>query len=254
MGPDASLPHAPERFIRPKIDVTKPTAPEEGCILTLPDLVEFNSVYNPYHLFCVQYSHNISLPPTALSHGDLYDAVLRFSSWLISHRLAQRPEVVNGNVVKARPVGMLMSSDVMWFIAFVSLVRLGVPVRRISVVPTNAAEHDVRRYCACLLGYRLKPSYIWFARLMHRPSSFPPSSMRSWRTQRYTSHRLRQKGSACLGTRCHVTKMFSTQGANLISMVFHLRLRMSITVIEMLLFYIRLVPLVGSLSEAFNIC
>ncbi|KIP06549.1 hypothetical protein PHLGIDRAFT_106815 [Phlebiopsis gigantea 11061_1 CR5-6] len=146
MGPDSSLPHAPEHFIRPKIDVTRPTSPEEGCILTLPDLVEFNSVYNRYHLFCVQYSHNVGIPPTALSHGDLYDAVLRFSSWLISHRLAQRPEVVNGNVVKARPVGVLMSSDVMWFIAFVSLVRLGVPVLCMSArLSPQAIVHLVRK-------------------------------------------------------------------------------------------------------------
>ena len=126
---NGSAPHAAEAFVRPMINVTKPTPPEEGNLLTLPDLVEFNATYNRDHLFCAQYGHNIRLPPAYITHGDLFDAVLRFSAWLIARGLAQRPKVVDGKVVKARPVAILMSSDVMWFIAFASLIRLGVPVR-----------------------------------------------------------------------------------------------------------------------------
>ena len=120
----------PEAFVRPKFNVSKPTTPEDGNLLTLPDLVEFNATYNRNHLFCAQYGHNIHLPPKFITHGDLYDAVLRFSAWLILQGLVQRPKVVDGKISKARPVAMLMSSDVAWFITFVSLLRLGVPVSR----------------------------------------------------------------------------------------------------------------------------
>ena len=125
--------HSPSRrpFLRPKFTLSpREAANDPGALCTLPDLVEFNATYNRNHLFCAQYGHNIHLPPKFITHGDLYDAVLRFSAWLILQGLVQRPKVVDGKISKARPVAMLMSSDVAWFITFVSLLRLGVPVSR----------------------------------------------------------------------------------------------------------------------------
>ena len=117
-------------FRRPRVDISKPLPPGDGNILTLPDLVEFGARFNAEHVFCLQYGHNVRLAPRAITHGELQQAVLRFSAWLALQGLAQSPRVVDGAVVKARPVAMLMASDVTWFIAFVSLLRLGVPVCR----------------------------------------------------------------------------------------------------------------------------
>ncbi|EKM53824.1 uncharacterized protein PHACADRAFT_125794 [Phanerochaete carnosa HHB-10118-sp] len=141
----ASTPQS-EPFIRPKFDVSKPTTAEQGYLQTLPDLVELNATYNRDHLFCAQYGHDIHAPPHFITHGDLYQAVLRSSAWLASQGLAQRPQHVGGKVVKSRPVAMLMSSDVTWFIIFLSLLRLGVPVLCMSArLSPQAVVHLVKK-------------------------------------------------------------------------------------------------------------
>lgn len=121
---------APSRpFARPKFNVASLVSSEdEAGLRSVPDLVEHNARLNPDHLFCLQYGHNIHAAPKALTMIDLHDAVLRFCSWLASRGLAQVPNFVNGKVVKARPIAILMASDIGWFIAYVSLLRLGIPV------------------------------------------------------------------------------------------------------------------------------
>ena len=95
---------------------------------TLPDLVAFNALYNPQRLFCIQYMHNLGDPGRKVTYAQLQDAVLCCSVWLQNKGLAQSPTLVQGKVVKARPVALLMGSDVGWFVFFVTLLRLGVPV------------------------------------------------------------------------------------------------------------------------------
>lgn len=158
-----TLPTKPqvEYFIRPKFNVTKTTTADEGCLQTLPDIVEFNAAYNRDHLFCAQYGHDIHAPPHFITHGDLYQAVLRFSAWLTLQDLAQRPQVVDGKVVKSRPIAMLMSSDVTWFITFLALLRVGVPVRDDRVQEQlNPDILTLFRYCACPRACLHKPLCI----------------------------------------------------------------------------------------------
>lgn len=121
---------APSRpFVRPKFNVASVVASDdEGGLRTVPDLVEHNARHNPGHLFCLQYGHNIHAAPKALTMADLHDAVLRFCNWLALRGLAQVPKFVDGKVVKAQPVAILMASDIGWFIAYVALLRLGIPV------------------------------------------------------------------------------------------------------------------------------
>lgn len=116
-------------FVRPKFTLHQPPVPDPKEILTLPDLVEFNARQNPDHTFCLQYHHNVALAPRRITMAELQDAVLRCSTWLIEQGMAYSPTLVEGRLVKAPPVAILMSSDVGWFIYFLALLRLGVPVR-----------------------------------------------------------------------------------------------------------------------------
>lgn len=120
-------------FIRPKFSFDTPAPSLSGALSTLSDLLEFNAFHNPAHLFCIQYARNPDEPPWSITSSDLYDAVLRCSTWLSLVGLAQTPQIVDGQVIKSRPVAILMASDIGWFITFLALLRLGVPVS-----PTDA--------------------------------------------------------------------------------------------------------------------
>lgn len=115
-------------FVRPKFSLAAPVSSTPDALATLPDIVEFNAFHNPTHLFCVQYGRNMQDIPHSVSFADLYNAVLRCSAWLSLGRLAQGPRIVNGVIVKPQPVAILMASDVGWFITFLALLRLGIPV------------------------------------------------------------------------------------------------------------------------------
>ncbi|KAL6304984.1 hypothetical protein BKA93DRAFT_731865 [Sparassis latifolia] len=117
-------------FVRPKFSLQQSSAfsPPPDSLRSLPDLVEFNACYNPKHLFCLQYQHDVQLPPRRITMGDLHSAVLRCSTWLAEQGMVQTPAIVEGRLVKAHPVALLMSSDVGWFIVFLALLRVGVPV------------------------------------------------------------------------------------------------------------------------------
>lgn len=115
-------------FVRPHFSLSASGSNSQGTLSTLPDLVEFNAFRNPTHLFCVQYSRNLNDVPRSICYSDLYNAVLRFSVWLAAEGLAQGPDFVDGEVGVAQPVAILMASDINWFIAFLALLRLGVPV------------------------------------------------------------------------------------------------------------------------------
>ena len=59
---------------------------------------------------------------------DLHNAVLRCGAWLLHEGLCQVPRVVTGEMIKPQPVALLMTSDIGWFITFLALLRLGIPV------------------------------------------------------------------------------------------------------------------------------
>ena len=135
----ATLP--PPRFVRPKYTFNSATLcdDDDDVLTTLPDLVEFNALYNPRYTFCVQYLRDLHAAPLRVTYQHLHHAVLRCSVWLTHQGLAHLSAMFEGRPRKARPVALLMGSDVNWFIAFLALLRLGVPVsvRRTSCETTR---------------------------------------------------------------------------------------------------------------------
>ena len=113
-------------FARPNFGLSSRSSNDAKSLTSLPDLVEFNACHNPTHTFCIQ--HGLCVPPRVVSFEDLYHAVLRCSTWLGLRGLAQTPSITQNEIVKARPVAILMASDVGWFVTFLALLRLGVPV------------------------------------------------------------------------------------------------------------------------------
>jgi hypothetical protein len=219
-------------FIRPTIDISDPTSAEQRNIFTLPDLIEFNATFNTNHTFCWQYGSNVHLTPRTITHGELYQAILRFSAWLVLHGLGQRPQEVNGKVVKARPVAMLMSSDITWLIAFVSLLRLDIPVRR-AVTMIMLMSHSCGRYFACLRGYRHRQSSIWFVKqarkLFYCPRNSIPLSMR----QRISFGMLMSQVQLPASMKCYPIRNCWIQPAHWIFLLFLHRQDMLISRIEM---------------------
>ncbi|KAI0685571.1 hypothetical protein BC835DRAFT_1456089 [Cytidiella melzeri] len=126
--------HSPGRapFVRPKFSLSGASTGDPAALTTLPDLVEFNAFHNPKHPFCIQYGRSAGDIPRTVSCQDLYHGALRCSAWLGLKNLAQAPSVTRGTSLKTRPVAILMASDVGWFITFLALLRLGVPVLCLS--------------------------------------------------------------------------------------------------------------------------
>ncbi|KAI0343640.1 acetyl-CoA synthetase-like protein [Trametopsis cervina] len=123
-------------FIRPEFSLSGEKAP----ITSLPDLVEFNALHNPSHLFCLQYGRNTEEAPRRISFESLHHGVLWCCAWLAENQLAQGPRAT-----KPRPVAILMSSDIGWFFMFIALLRLGIPVLCLSTrLAPPAVLHLVR--------------------------------------------------------------------------------------------------------------
>ncbi|KDQ12505.1 hypothetical protein BOTBODRAFT_176443 [Botryobasidium botryosum FD-172 SS1] len=119
-------------FVRPKFSFDPSKNPSSDDLLTLPSLLEFDAKHNPDHLFCLQYHRDTSLPPHRIRIADLQAAVLRCSAWLAEKGLVAPPQWVDGKLVKASPVALLMASDVGLFIFLLALLRVGVPVVCVS--------------------------------------------------------------------------------------------------------------------------
>lgn len=102
-------------------------------IRSLPDLVLFNAVHNPNHVFCIQTKQpsttlNFTLLPITFS--ELAKAVEQACTWIISsvadtHAAKQ---CADGSILKSRPVALFMESDVGLFIYLAALLTLNIPV------------------------------------------------------------------------------------------------------------------------------
>ena len=127
-------PHPPpviQRFHRPSFVVEATDQPRaENAIGTLVDLAEYNAKHNAEHVFCIQYYHNLDTAPFEVTYGALYDAVLRCCDYLVNQAAVQLS--IHGGGATG-PAAILMSSDVSWFITFLSLLKLGVPVSPPSI-------------------------------------------------------------------------------------------------------------------------
>ena len=122
------------RFVRPTINL-KPTAGEQ--LRTLPEIVDFHSLHNPDHLFCLQAEEKADVDGyvfTEFRYRQLQLAIIRCQAWLqnllADTEASTRNE--NGSVAKFSPVGLFMESNVGMTVHVLSLIGLGIPVVLLS--------------------------------------------------------------------------------------------------------------------------
>ena len=104
----------------------------DGSIRTIPELVEYNAKYNADHVFCVQIEKR-SNDSRIITYGQLKQSILHCSRWLVNniHDLEIPRKNENGEVIKGKPVALFMESNVGILIHLLSLLSLGVPVRKL---------------------------------------------------------------------------------------------------------------------------
>ncbi|KAL8827908.1 MAG: hypothetical protein Q9191_002897, partial [Dirinaria sp. TL-2023a] len=127
-------------FIRPPLDAEESIDSRKGAktnnstIHTLLDLVDFNAVNNPDHVFCLQELKNKN-DLHGLTCKDLADAVGKCTFRLMDEIVDQ------GRNANQKPdaVALLMASDVTLFIYLLALMRLDIPVALFSARLSPAA-------------------------------------------------------------------------------------------------------------------
>lgn len=100
-------------------------------IRTLLDLLDFNALNNPDHLFCLQESKDA---PTLrrITFRQLARAVELCSAWLCRTQCTHPADQLPGwQVDKPAAVALFMGSDIGIFIYLLALMRLGTPVRQV---------------------------------------------------------------------------------------------------------------------------
>ncbi|KAL8886462.1 MAG: hypothetical protein Q9215_005836 [Flavoplaca cf. flavocitrina] len=100
-------------------------------IRSLPDLVLFDALHNPHHLFCLQTgqaSGQLGFVP--ITYHQLAVAVDNCCSWLLQNIPETHVAKFDGehHVQKASPVALFLESDVNLFIFITTLLTLNIPV------------------------------------------------------------------------------------------------------------------------------
>lgn len=127
------------RFIRPPINLlefdTSSGKSDSGkdTVCSLPDLIRYNALHNPNHLFGIQSQQCSADAPiqfTSLTFLQLAWVIERCCDWIVSHLPDVRPAefASDGSVSKSRPVGLYMESDLGLFIYLASFLTLNIPV------------------------------------------------------------------------------------------------------------------------------
>jgi hypothetical protein len=126
-------------FKRPKIDLFElPESVETTSawrINSLPDLIRFNALNNPHHVFCVQ-SKGIGIgnsDSSSITFLELAHAVEQCCDWILANIETACPDELraDGSPAKGRPTALFMESDVSLFIYLAALLTLNVPVKHI---------------------------------------------------------------------------------------------------------------------------
>lgn len=128
-------PHA-AHFQRPSFQLL-PTPGSKADLLhdirSLPDLVHFNAVHNPDHVFCLQSKqpHDATQCDfTRITFRQLAQAVEHCCVWILANINGARPPVVGHDRIidKAPPIALFLESDVGLFIYLTALLSLNIPV------------------------------------------------------------------------------------------------------------------------------
>jgi len=98
----------------------------EGCLHSLPELVDFNAVNNADHPFCIQAKS--AAPFDTFTHAEFKIAVANCAQW-IKENVPLRPIASGADAFsKMAPVALFMESDFGLVIHEFALMSLGVPV------------------------------------------------------------------------------------------------------------------------------
>ena len=132
------LPIPPDFHFHPDPDLDAQSPPP--LLRSLPDLVHFNAINNPNHVFCLQSSQSratststpspVRIDFTPITYHQLALAVENCCSWLLQHIAGAHPAILRNDstVQKAPPVALFMESDVGLFIYMIALLALNIPV------------------------------------------------------------------------------------------------------------------------------
>lgn len=111
-------------FVRAKVDFFSPEKKPDH-IRSLPELIDFNAIHNPDHIFCIQAQPDNSF--VRVTCRQFKEAIDRCAWWMVENKVAQ-----NGDN-KRTPVALLMESDLGLLIHQFALLSLGIPVRSSSL-------------------------------------------------------------------------------------------------------------------------
>lgn len=131
----------------------------------IPDLVLFNAIKNPHHVFCLQSSESSDSFPsqldfTSITYSQLAQAVDNCCEWILSNAPGAFEARVasNGSVSKSVPVALFMESDIGLFIYLVALLTLNVPVCCLLQHNITIAADESPK--CLLLSIRLSPNAL----------------------------------------------------------------------------------------------
>lgn len=127
-------------FRRPTFDPKTPKSGwqsqlDEESISTLPDLIHFNALNNPDHVFCLQAESQVaSQDPSGceshytactITYRSLEKAVASCSRWIMRNT----PSACPGDGMDPRkPIALFLESDIGLFFHLAALLTLGIPV------------------------------------------------------------------------------------------------------------------------------
>ena len=108
---------------------------DKQSIRCISDLVHFNAVTNPHHVFCWQ-SRHVSSSSTSrfryshITNFQLARAVERCCDWILANEPGAFEARLSpdGSISKSAPIALFMESDVGLFIYMLSLLTLNIPV------------------------------------------------------------------------------------------------------------------------------
>lgn len=122
-------PSATTAFSRAKINLH---TQDSTSIQSIPELIEYNAIYNPRHLFCIQAQKQIQDGRPQLlyvSHLQLKLAIAECQVWLANTLVELKLPSSSTTGTICAPVALYVESDVGLLIHLFSLMGLGVPVR-----------------------------------------------------------------------------------------------------------------------------
>jgi hypothetical protein len=140
-------------FIRPSFTPFPPKIAEsakDDVITSIGELILFNAIYNPNHIFCIQAQpkthdvqpqHRVPNDGIRTTFAELHLAVTECSSWLCKANL-QRTTQANSNGASSivSPVALYLESDIGLFVHLAALQSLNIPVRVLhSSIPTKSS-------------------------------------------------------------------------------------------------------------------